>query len=31
VLIRHSVWWTRAAGAAVALMGLNMSWGLLAA
>lgn len=31
VLIRHSVWWTRAAGAVVALMGLNMGWGLLAA
>jgi urease accessory protein len=31
VLIRHSPWWTRAAGAGVALMGLNMGWGLLAA
>lgn len=31
VLVKHSPWWTRAAGAVVALMGLNMSWGLLAA
>lgn len=31
VLIKHSPWWTRAAGAVVALMGLNMGWGLLAA
>lgn len=30
LLLRHSVWWTRAAGAVVALMGLNMGWGLLA-
>ena len=30
-LMRHSPWWTRAAGAVVALMGLNMGWGLLAA
>lgn len=30
VLLRHSVWWTRAAGAVVALLGLNMGWGLLA-
>jgi urease accessory protein len=30
VLVQHSPWWTRAAGAAVALMGLNMGWGLLA-
>ncbi|WP_291139237.1 HupE/UreJ family protein [Hydrogenophaga sp.] len=29
-LVRHSVWWTRAAGAAVTLLGLNMAWGLLA-
>ncbi|NCT96999.1 MAG: HupE/UreJ family protein [Comamonadaceae bacterium] len=29
-LRHHSVWWTRAAGAVVALMGLNMGWGLLA-
>lgn len=31
VLVKHSPWWTRAAGAVVALMGLNMGWGLLAA
>jgi urease accessory protein len=30
MLMRHSPWWTRAAGAVVALMGLNMGWGLLA-
>ncbi|MFP8833209.1 HupE/UreJ family protein [Hydrogenophaga sp. XSHU_21] len=30
LLIRHSPWWTRAAGALVTLMGLNMGWSLLA-
>ena len=30
LLQRHSVWWTRAAGGVVALMGLNMGWGLIA-
>lgn len=29
-LRQHGAWWTRAAGAVVALMGLNMGWGLLA-
>ncbi|QIM52674.1 HupE/UreJ family protein [Hydrogenophaga crocea] len=30
LLLRHSVWWGRVAGAAVTLMGLNMAWGLVA-
>ena len=30
LLLRHNPWWTRVAGAVVALMGLNMGWGLLA-